>query len=334
MPTYNFGAFIGETLESILPQLEPGVEIVVLDGGSTDDTPQVMERFRRRSPAIRYVRQPARGGIDRDMARCVDLAQGEYCWLFSSDDLMRPGALKRVLSEIGSGLDLYVCGLTLCDKGMKVIGEHPVSRAQRGSVFQLREAAERERYFALADTTTALFSFMGSLIFRRRRFLEQPLEEAYVGSCWAHVVRILRMIPHGLELKYLGESLQWRRGGNDSFMDKGMVHRYAIAIDGYHRIAADVFGDASVEAYHMRRVVADEFSLRVMLVSRLHCQKHGQAAELPGLERLALKAWRDRSWLNRARSGLYQSQLANGAFRGALAVYRTLRRLRPRRRAA
>ena len=293
IPTYNFGAFIGDTLASIVPQLEPGVEVVILDGGSTDNTAEAVRPFVDTHPQITYYRQDRRGGIDRDMARTAQLARGEYVWLFSSDDLMKPGALRRVLAEIESGLDVYLCGLTLCDDAMKPLHDHTVSEASWGSTFQLREVADRARYFALAQTTTAVFSFMGSMIFRRARWNEQTLDEAYVGSCWAHVVRFLRMIPNGLHLKFLGEPLQWKRGDNDSFMEKGIVHRYAIAIDGYHRIAADVFGASSREAWHMRRVIANEYPFTVMFFTRVHCRDQGRRADIPELDRLVRKAWSD-----------------------------------------
>src|SRR5271165_2413917 len=97
IPTYNFGAFIGETLESILPQVEEGVEVIVLDGGSDDDTSVVVESLQQRYPSLRYERRDERGGIDRDIARTVDLARGEYCWLFCADDVMKPGAIGRML---------------------------------------------------------------------------------------------------------------------------------------------------------------------------------------------------------------------------------------------
>ena len=293
MPTYNFGAFIGETLASIVDQLQPGIEVVVLDGGSTDDTGAVVAGFAARYPAIRYVRQSFRGGIDRDMARSIDLAQGDYCWLFSSDDIMKPGAIARVLGEISSGRDIYLCGLTLCDRDMKVIAEHRVLDAPSGSTFRLDDSADRARYFAAAETTTAVFSFMGSLILRRSRWLEQSLDEQYVGSCWAHVVRILRIIPAGLTLRYLGESLQLKRGGNDSFMDKGLIHRYAIAIDGYHRIALDVFGEESPEARHLRRVIVNEFPPNLLLLAKSACLRNGLEHQVPELDRLARKAYRD-----------------------------------------
>lgn len=298
IPTYNFGPFIGETLASVTSQLEPDVEVVVFDGGSTDDTEAIVRRFTVRYLAVRYVRQPFRGGIDRDMARSVDLARGEYCWLFSSDDIMRPGAVQRVLQEIAGGLDIYLGGVTLCDKKMASIEEHPILDAPWGTVFDLRDEAQRRRYFECARTTMAFFSFMGAIVIRRGRWQAVPLDEAYVGSCWAHVVRILRMIPDGLSVKYIGESLLQKRSDNDSFLDKGLVYRYAIAIDGYHRISRDVFGEDSPEARHIRRVIVNEYPPKHFFFAKRDCIRKGQSSDIAELDRLAEHTYRDRNLRN------------------------------------
>jgi abequosyltransferase len=100
IPTYNFGDFIGETLESIAKQDLTGVEIVVLDSASTDETPAVVAAYRERLPCLRYIRADRKGGIDRDLARVVEEAQGEYVCLFSADDIMRPGAVYTVAGEL------------------------------------------------------------------------------------------------------------------------------------------------------------------------------------------------------------------------------------------
>jgi len=293
IPTYNFAAFIGETLDSIIPQLTPEVEVIVLDGGSTDDTAAVVRRYARAHPAVRYVHQAQRGGIDRDIARTVDLAVGDYCWLFSADDVMKPNAVARVLAEIATGLDVYLCGLTLCDLRMNPIAEHPISRAAPGAVFDLSNAGERRRYFELAQTTTAFFSFMGSVIVRRARWMQIGLDEAFVGSLWSLSVRILQMIQTGVKVKYLGEPLLAKRGENDSFMDKGLVHRYGIAIDGYHRIAAELFGPNSFEARHIRRVLVEEFPPQAFLLAKKLCLSGNRPQDLEELKRLELKAYVD-----------------------------------------
>ena len=47
IPTYNFGEFIGATLQSIIKQATDEVEIVVVDGASTDNTAEVVRAFQR-----------------------------------------------------------------------------------------------------------------------------------------------------------------------------------------------------------------------------------------------------------------------------------------------
>jgi abequosyltransferase len=292
IPTYNFGAFIGPTLESILPQVVDGVEVVVLDGGSTDETTEVVESLQSRYPQLRYHRLDARGGIDRDMARTVELARGEYCWLFCADDLMKPDALRRMLEQLESGCDVYVCGLTLCTPDMRPIAEHSVSRVKSDRIFDLGTPRGRRIYFGQALTTTAFFSFAGSLAFKKSRWDAIGLDEAYVGSLWAHVARFFQMIPSGLRLGYIPTSYLFKRTENDSFMDRGLAHRYAIAIDGYHRLAAEHFGPETAEARHIRRVVTREFPPYVLLDLKFSSQRD-RPEDAPLVDRLAAKAYGD-----------------------------------------
>jgi abequosyltransferase len=269
IPTYNFGEFIEETLASIMPQVIDGVEVVVLDGGSSDQTPAVVRSLQARFPALRYHRREQRGGIDRDMAHTVELARGAYCWLFSADDTMKPGAVARMLGHIRGGLDVYLCGLTLCTCDMRPLKDHPILEIESETVFDLGRGDDRRAYFERAATTTAFFSFLGSVIFKKARWDEIPLNEGFVGSCWAHVARMFQMIPAGLRVKYLPEAYLWKRCDNDSFMGDGLIRRFAITIDGYHRLAEAFFAPDSVEARHIRRVVTAEFPPYILAYAKL-----------------------------------------------------------------
>src|SRR5687767_12995025 len=79
--TLNRADYIGETLDSILGQLTPDCEVVVLDCASTDGTPEVLSHYTRRFDQLRYFRQEVNNGFDRDCSRAVELSAGEYCWL-------------------------------------------------------------------------------------------------------------------------------------------------------------------------------------------------------------------------------------------------------------
>ena len=74
--TFKRADMIGETLDSIVSQLEDGVEVVVLDGASPDNTADVVAAYTARYPAVRYVRESTNSGIDADFDKAVGHARG------------------------------------------------------------------------------------------------------------------------------------------------------------------------------------------------------------------------------------------------------------------
>lgn len=307
IPTYNFGPFIGETLASIARQAAEGVEVVVVDGASTDNTPEVVARFRDLIPRLRYLRLDARGGIDADMARSVQLAEAPYCWLLSADDILEDGALHRVLREIRGGRDLYLCGLTLCTQTMVPIRRHCVLRLNADTDFELSDRAQRLFYFGLAETSTAFFSYMSSLVINRMRWEAAGTRDAFMGTSWAHVARIFGMIPQGFTVRYLPSSYVLNRGGNDSFLEGGVINRIGIAVNGYWRLAEVYFGESSAEARHIRRVVGNEFRIRYILSARANARLNGQSGDEQALDRIVAKLYQDDTLENRILRFAYKA---------------------------
>lgn len=295
IPTYNFGRFIGDALASIIPQATDELEIVVLDGASTDNTREVVEGYSSIFPRLRYVCLEHRGGIDRDIARIVDLAEGDYCWLFSADDVIRENAIRKALDRIKSRCDVYLIGLTVCTFDMRPLWQHPILDFQEDTVFDLKEPRERADYFRHARTSTAFFSYMSSLIVDRSRWIDTEGDESFVGSCWGHVARIFRMIPEGLRVKYLPESYLYNRSSNDSFLENGLVNRISISVNGYNRLADTFFGHNSEEAFHIRRVIKNEYVLRELLFAKLWAHTKGRACDVRLLDVLVDKLFCDRS---------------------------------------
>src|SRR5258708_30245416 len=91
--TFNRGDCIGETLESIITQATDAVEIIVVDGGSTDATADVVRDWQRRFPRLPYQRQKGNGGFHRDLVEAVDPGDGRYLWVYSGDGPIKPRAL-------------------------------------------------------------------------------------------------------------------------------------------------------------------------------------------------------------------------------------------------
>jgi abequosyltransferase len=297
IPTYNFGKFIGAALDSMLVQWVPGVEVVVLDSGSTDDTLEIVGRLAQANRCLKYHRVSEKGGIDRDLSRVAEMAAGDYYWFFSADDIMEEGAVLRVLTELENDYDVYLCKHRNSTITMRLIhAEHPVLDSTQDLAYDFRDSRQRLHYFKQAVTTEAFFSFMGSLIVKRTAWASVRLNEAFVGSCWAHVARMFELMSSGFTLKYLSAALLNRRGDNDSFADQGMVRRYAIAIEGYHRLAEYFWGAESEEAFHIRRVIRNEFKLRSFLTAKSCCTKNPFREDVDLLDSLVAKTYSDRSW--------------------------------------
>ena len=106
--TLNRGAYIGVTLDTIVDQLQPGVELVVVDGASTDCTHNVVTQYTETYNNVRYFLLPENGGVDADFDKAVAFARGKYCWLMTDDDLLMKGAIEAVLSAIDTDPDMIV----------------------------------------------------------------------------------------------------------------------------------------------------------------------------------------------------------------------------------
>jgi abequosyltransferase len=193
IPVYNCGSYLSEALDSILPQTNANVEVVVFDGASTDNTTELMIKFTSTWKNIKYVRANTRGGIDEDMAKCLDSASGHYCWLFSGDDVMRQGAITHVIKVINSNHDVYVCKHTICDIEMTVLREHPVLKINQPFDVEFKNLSQRLNWFEKAVTTEAFFSFMSSLIVKRNTWDSGRIIPKFKRSCWAHVARLFEI---------------------------------------------------------------------------------------------------------------------------------------------
>jgi hypothetical protein len=93
MPSFNQGDYLEEALRSVLLQNYPRLEFIVIDGGSPDASPGIIERYR---PWLSF----ARIARDRGQAHAINLgfslAAGKLRGWLNSDDLYLPGALRRV----------------------------------------------------------------------------------------------------------------------------------------------------------------------------------------------------------------------------------------------
>lgn len=178
--TRNRSGYLGLTLDNILEQCGDAVEVVVVDGASTDDTAAVVGSRAANWPNLKYYPQAANSGVDGDFDKALELARGRYCWLTSDDDVFAPGAVARVLSACHSGPDA-------------VIVDAEVRTADLAEVLvPQRLGFTGERRYTSADSEQLFIdcglhlNFIGSLVVRRELWLQRE-RKRYYGSEFIHV---------------------------------------------------------------------------------------------------------------------------------------------------
>ena len=110
-PTFNSELTLARTLESVSVArdvLGEEVEHIVIDGGSTDSTLDIVNDFERKGSVSRWLSAPDRG-IYHAMNRGLALASGSIVGIINSDDVLLPGALKAVAvaASLGPTADVY-----------------------------------------------------------------------------------------------------------------------------------------------------------------------------------------------------------------------------------
>ena len=281
IPVFNFARFLPQTLDSILDQaFEENIEVLVFDGGSTDNTPQIAARYAKRYPNFRYVRALHKGGIDADMARCVELARTHYCWLFSGDDVMHPGAIGKVLQALHCWRpDMLLCRHNECHFDMSPLKDWPVLSLKADRTFELDKQNDRRDYLEAALSSEAFFSFMGGLVVKRHTWFEGKLFPSFNGSNWAHIGRLWKLTERSFRLGYIDAPVLDRRGGNDSFSNNGMLARLDIQVNGLINIIGALYGEASFEANQLKRVLRSEVVPHWSNAVRLDLENTNASAE-------------------------------------------------------
>ena len=128
--TYNAGKTLGNCLNSIVPQLTDDVELVIVDGGSKDNTNLIIESFGNKIAF--HLSEPDKGIYDA-WNKGVKNAKGEWIMFVGADDVLLPGAIQTYLEVIHNTPNIsdydYICAhneyVDMNGKMLKLLGEEP-----------------------------------------------------------------------------------------------------------------------------------------------------------------------------------------------------------------
>jgi glycosyltransferase involved in cell wall biosynthesis len=100
LPTYNGGAMLTEALAGVAQEADPGIEVIAIDDGSTDDTPAVLAGFSRRLPMTVMHRRVGNWAANTNHG--LELARGEWVSILHQDDYWLPGRAVAVRRQLAA----------------------------------------------------------------------------------------------------------------------------------------------------------------------------------------------------------------------------------------
>ena len=164
--SYNCLAYIGQAIESALAQDYPAFEVVVVDDGSTDSTPEVLERYRGRATIL----LKPNGGQASAINAGFDASTGAVVMFLDGDDTLDPDALSAIVAAWRPGTVRVSCPLRVVDPGGAPIGRRLQPEScegfDRGAIFRHPELAPHVSTSGNAFTRAVL-----------ERILPMPAEE-------------------------------------------------------------------------------------------------------------------------------------------------------------
>lgn len=121
MPCYNHGDYVGNAIESILNQTYPNIELIVADNGCTDNSFEVINRYRDRIKILRLEKNDRQ--LCGEMLR--EAAAGEYIAPATADDEWMPEKIERQMEAFFSIPNLQVCftWAVVADENMQIINQ-------------------------------------------------------------------------------------------------------------------------------------------------------------------------------------------------------------------
>ena len=117
VPVYNGAAYITETMDSVMTQTCRDTEMIIVDDGSTDRTPQILARLCSGDPRLRYIQIENQGPAEaRNRALPYVSDDADYITFIDSDDEFLPDALSYALESADTGAGLIIFGFSIVEE--------------------------------------------------------------------------------------------------------------------------------------------------------------------------------------------------------------------------
>lgn len=172
---YNHACHISEALNAVLSQSFAPTEVIVVDDGSTDDSIDIVEGFRKSHTIVKLLRNDKNRGVTFSNSRGLETASGDYVYFASSDDMVLPGFFEKSMELLSQYPRAGLC--------------HTELKMLQGREYKFY-LGRRQRFFSV-DELTVIFKKRGyftasgiNSVIRREALLDSGGIIPQIGALW------------------------------------------------------------------------------------------------------------------------------------------------------
>lgn len=136
VPVYNRENLVGRTIDSILDQTYPDIEVIAINDGSTDGSLDILKDYADRHPGKIVVVDQQNTGQVRSRNIGIQHARGEYVAFLDSDDTWEPHKLAKQLPLFKGDIGLVYCGIHEVGPDGRILQAVPCEQGMRGDIYK------------------------------------------------------------------------------------------------------------------------------------------------------------------------------------------------------
>lgn len=123
MPVYNNEKYFPNAVQSVMDQSFSDWELIIVDDGSTDNTPKIADEFAKRDTRIRVIHQENQRTY-ASVNNGTEIAEGKYVFMFNSDDLLNKDALRKIHNIAmvdDADIVMFNLSVNICDEEQNIV---------------------------------------------------------------------------------------------------------------------------------------------------------------------------------------------------------------------
>lgn len=209
IPVYNVEKYINECLDSILSQSYGNYEVILVDDGSSDSSPDICRQYCDKDRRFIYLRKE-NGGASSARNYGLRIAKGEYIYFVDSDDRLCDDCLKKLTDNIGENDFIYFGGYT--------VDEDTGNIANKNYSYKKEYKQGNGQDVAWELFQNKDFHYVVWLMFFRHDFLEENKIDFVEGIMYEDMIFVYESFVKANRVSHLCENLYYRRFREGSVM--------------------------------------------------------------------------------------------------------------------